>query len=151
MAALAAYSKTVIGIFILTAFAELLLPGEKWRKYGRLVLGLMLLSAFLSPLQRLLGHSPEIPAFTPSPAEEAAEPDEAAQETMVLAVYEAQLAEALGAELGVEAGGVRVSAREDGSLARVDVQAGPSLKTAAVEQALHRLGLKAETVCVTGE
>ena len=151
MAALAAYSKTVIGIFILAAFAELLLPGERWRKYGRLVLGLMLLSTFLSPLQRLLRRSPELPAFAPASTEEAAEPDEEAQEAMVLAVYEAQLAEALGTELGVDAGRVTVSARADGSLERVTVQAGPGVETATVEQALNRLGLKAETVCVTGE
>ena len=151
ISALAAYSKTVIGFFILAAFAELLLPGEKWQKYGRLVLGLLLLAALLEPLGDVLKTPVQLPAFSETePAAIAPDPD--AQEEMVLAVYEAQVADALCERLalaGADAAAVSVQAEPDGCLQeiRIRLQAGgPGQETVAqcVRASLTELGLVAE-------
>lgn len=53
MAAFAAYIKTITALTVFSALVGLLLPDGKYRRYTELVLGILVLTAVLSPLLRL--------------------------------------------------------------------------------------------------
>lgn len=60
MAAFAAYIKTITALTIFAALAGILLPEGKYRRYADLVLGVLILTAVLSPLLRLFGAGEEL-------------------------------------------------------------------------------------------
>lgn len=53
MEAFAAYIKTITALTVFSALVGLLLPDGKYRRYTELVLGILVLTAVLSPLLRL--------------------------------------------------------------------------------------------------
>ncbi len=54
MEAFTAYIKTITALTVFSALVGLLLPDGKYRRYAELVLGILVLTAVLSPLLRLL-------------------------------------------------------------------------------------------------
>ncbi len=65
MTAFAAYIKTITALTIFSALAGILLPEGKYRRYADLVLGILILTAVLSPFLRLFGTAEkiELPVF----------------------------------------------------------------------------------------
>ncbi len=60
MEAFAAYIKTITALTIFSALVGILLPEGKYRRYAELVLGVMILTAVMSPLLRLFGAAQEM-------------------------------------------------------------------------------------------
>lgn len=59
MQAFTAYIKTITALTIFSALVGILLPEGKYRRYGELVLGILILTAVLSPFLRLFGMGQE--------------------------------------------------------------------------------------------
>lgn len=114
-----AYIKTIIGFLIFAAFAEMILPSGKWKKYSSILLGLLMLGTLLTPLKGLLNvEALLLPAVSadPIPVEE--------DNTMVLAIYEENMAAEIAAGLevpGYTVTGAEVTAAPDGSLLGVHI------------------------------
>lgn len=54
MEAFTAYIKTITALTVFSALVSLLLPDGRYRRYAELVLGILILTAVLSPLLHLL-------------------------------------------------------------------------------------------------
>ena len=59
MEAFSAYIKTITALTVFSAFLELLLPDGKLRRYGRLLMGVVILTAVLGPFLELFGAAGE--------------------------------------------------------------------------------------------
>lgn len=61
MEAFAAYIKTITALTVFSALVSILLPEGKDRRYAELVLGVLVLTAVLSPLFRLFDTAEKLP------------------------------------------------------------------------------------------
>ncbi len=99
--AVSAYIKNIIGLIIMTAFAETILPNGNFKKYIRLITGLLIVAAITEPAVKLVfgkGFDFKIEGFYGQESTEG-------QKTLIDNIYMEETEKAvgrLGKDLGVE-------------------------------------------------